>query len=247
MHAVAVIPARYASVRLPGKPLLRETGKFLIQHVCEQAARASSIREVIVATDDSRIAEAVASFGGRAVMTRADHASGTDRVAEVAAGLDADLILNVQGDEPEIEPANLDRLVARMQRQPELGIGTLACPFAADASPADPNAVKVVVDRRGRAMYFSRSLIPFPRDAGGKVGDPRGWLLHVGVYIYRRSMLLELTRLSRTRLEETEKLEQLRFLEHGHAIGVEQVEKAAIGIDTPEDYAAFVRRRIAAR
>jgi len=243
VKAIAIIPARFGSSRLPGKPLLRETGKFLIQHVCEQVSRARQISEAIVATDDQRILEAVHSFGGRAVMTRSDHASGTDRVAEVATGLDADIIVNVQGDEPELEPSAIDRLVAMMASERELEIATLACPFAAGADPTDPGAVKVVVNRRGRALYFSRSLIPYSREGGGRVDDATRWLLHLGIYAYRRATLLELARLPRSLLEEMEKLEQLRFLENGYEIGVQKVERAAIGIDTPEDYAAFVRRQ----
>lgn len=242
VNAVAVIPARYASTRLPGKPLLKETGKYLIQHVCEQAAKARRIRSVIVATDDDRIAEAVRSFGGQVELTRADHLSGTDRVAEVASRIDADILVNVQGDEPEIEPAGIDRVVELLDGCEDVSIATLACPFAAGVNPADPNAVKAVVDRRGRAMYFSRSLVPYPREAAGQVIDPSRWLLHIGIYGYRHSTLLELARLSPTPLEQCEKLEQLRFLENGYAISVGIVERAAVGIDTPDDYAAFVAR-----
>jgi 3-deoxy-manno-octulosonate cytidylyltransferase (CMP-KDO synthetase) len=247
VKAVAIIPARYASTRFPGKPLANETGKYLIQHVCEQVARARSIAETIVATDDQRIAEAVQSFGGRAAMTRPEHPSGTDRVAEVAESLEADVIVNVQGDEPEIEPANIDKLVSLLADDPSVQMGTLACPFPAGADPADPNAVKVVLDRRGRALYFSRSLIPYPQDhAGppGATGDPSRWLLHLGIYAYRRAFLLELAQLPPTPLEQRERLEQLRPLEHGHPLAVAIVEKATLGIDTPEDYAAFVQRRM---
>ena len=251
MKAVAIIPARFASSRLPGKPLLKETGKFLIQHVYEQAAKAATIARVIVATDDARIAEAVRSFGGDAVMTRADHVSGTDRVAEVARAIEADIIVNVQGDEPELEPAAIDTLVRLMESPPESGggqgsalypIGTLACPFAKGSDPSDPNAVKVVVDRSGRALYFSRALVPFPRDSAGTVHDASRWLLHLGIYAYRRDFLLKLATLPPTPMEQMEKLEQLRVLEHGYPLIVGIVEKAAIGIDTPEDYAAFVAR-----
>lgn len=242
MKAIAVIPARYASVRLPGKPLLRATGKFLIQHVYEQATKAATISRVVVATDDQRIYDAVKSFGGEAAMTRADHPSGTDRVAEVAAGTDADVIVNVQGDEPELEPAGIDHLVRLMETNADAPIGTLACPFAINSNPADPNVVKVVVDQRGRAMYFSRALIPFHRDAGGRVETPSNWLLHLGIYAYRREFLLTLAKLPPTQLEKMEKLEQLRVLEHGYPLVVGVVRKAAIGIDTPEDYAAFVER-----
>ncbi len=243
MKTVAIIPARYASVRLPGKALLNRTGKYLVQHVYERVRRAASIDEVIVATDDRRIEAAVASFGGRAVMTRADHPSGTDRIAEVAAALDAEIIVNVQGDEPEIEPASIDRLVALIRDDAGVKMATLACPFPPDANPADPNAVKVVIDGRGRALYFSRALVPYPHDDRGAFESPGDWLLHLGLYAYRRAFLLELAGLSPTPLEEREKLEQLRALEHSHAIAVAVVEQATVGIDTPEDYAAFVRRQ----
>lgn len=242
VNAAAVIPARYASTRLPGKPLLRETGKYLIQHVYEQVSRAKSLETVIVATDDERIAEGVRSFGGRAAMTRADHPSGTDRVAEVARGLDAEIIVNVQGDEPEIEPASIDKLVALLADDPNVPIGTLACPFPTTADPADPNAVKLVLGAGGRALYFSRSLIPYPRDTAGRVARAGNWLLHLGIYAYRRGFLLELAKLPPTPLEKAEKLEQLRVLENGYSMAVAVVDKAAIGIDTPEDYVAFVRR-----
>jgi 3-deoxy-manno-octulosonate cytidylyltransferase (CMP-KDO synthetase) len=249
VNAVAIIPARYASSRFPAKALARETGKYLIQHVCEQVARCRAIRRVLVATDDARIADAVKSFGGEAVMTREDHPSGTDRVAEAAATLDCDVVVNVQGDEPEIEPAAIDHLVGLFEGRPDLSIATLACPFPADGDPRDPNAVKVVLSQSGEAMYFSRSLIPFPRDTGG---NPFGgalcspsaspWHLHIGVYAYRRSFLFELAKLPPTPLEKLEKLEQLRVLENGHRMAVAVVPRSPVGIDTPEDYAAFVKR-----
>lgn len=242
MKAIAVIPARYASSRFPGKPLLRETGKYLIQHVYEQVCRTSSISEVIVATDDDRIASAVRSFDGRVVMTRADHPTGTDRVAEVAASRDVEIVVNVQGDEPEIEPNNIDKLVRTMASQPDAPIGTLACPFPDDADPTDPNAVKVVLNARGRALYFSRALIPYPRDDRG-VPQKRGdWLLHLGIYAYRRDFLMKLADLPPTPLEQREKLEQLRAMEHGYPFAVGIVDRAPVGIDTPDDYEAFVRR-----
>lgn len=242
MKAVAVIPARYASTRLPGKPLLRETGKYLIQHVCEQAAKSSLLSGVIVATDDRRVFDAVRSCGFEARMTRADHPSGTDRVAEVASDLDADIIVNVQGDEPEMEPGAIDTLVAQIGGRRDVGIATLACPFPEGADPSAPSAVKVVVDLRGRAMYFSRALVPFPRDGGGRSDEPSRWLLHLGMYAYRRATLLEIAKLRPTPMETAEKLEQLRFLENGYEIMVGIVDRAAVGVDTPEDYAAFVRR-----
>jgi len=239
MKAVAVIPARFASTRLPGKPLLRRTGKYLIQHVVENTLLAGSLADVITATDDERIAEAVRSFGGKVALTRADHPSGTDRVAEVAAGLDADVIVNVQGDEPTLPPQYINRLVDRMVRDPGCDMATLAAPFPRDEPTDDPARVKVVLSLTGRALYFSRSRIPFVRDA-----DPRdaGHLLHLGIYAYRRSFLMKLATLPPTPLEKWEKLEQLRVLEHGYAIGVEVVPHATQGIDTPEQYEAFVNR-----
>lgn len=242
MKTVAIIPARYASTRFPGKPLAKETGKYLIQHVYEQVRKASLISDVIVATDDRRIVEATESFGGSAVMTREDHPSGTDRVAEVASGLDAEMIVNVQGDEPEIEPRYIDELISLLRNDKDVSIGTLACPFSQDSNPGDPNAVKVVLDGRGRALYFSRALVPYPRDDEGRVDAPGHWLLHLGLYAYRRDTLLQLAKLPPTPLEHREKLEQLRFLEHGFRISVAVVDQATVGIDTPEDYAAFVRR-----
>ncbi len=253
MNVVAVIPARFAAVRLPGKPLLKQTGKYLIQHVVEQAQKARLVSEVLVATDDIRIADAVRSFGGRPVMTRPDHQSGTDRIAEVAAGLDADIVLNVQGDEPEMDPGNIDKLVALLREQPDCPIGTVACQFPADTptagpgSPQDPNCVKVVLDAHGRALYFSRALIPFPRDlaSAGKLGELpiANYLLHLGLYGFRRKSLLELATLKPTELEQTERLEQLRWLYHGHKIAVAIGTSPSAGIDTPADYAAFVERQ----
>lgn len=265
MNATAIIPARYGSTRYPGKPLLRDSGKYLIQHVYERTAKARHISDVVVATDDLRILDAVRGFGGRAEMTRADHPSGTDRVAECAAalGLAADsLVLNVQGDEPEMDPGHLDLLVEIMHRLGDCGMGTLACPFAADGpregpgSPVDPNRVKVVVDAAGRALYFSRSLIPYPRDTQGRVDDPSRWLLHLGVYAYRMAFLQSYSTLNggstsnacgqlEVQLEDIERLEQLRALAwrgDSGGIAVAIVDKAAPGVDTPEDYAAFLKR-----
>jgi 3-deoxy-manno-octulosonate cytidylyltransferase (CMP-KDO synthetase) len=245
LNAVAIIPARFGSTRFEGKVLANQTGKFLIQHVVDQVRKAGRISDVIVATDDPRIMDAVASFGGRAAMTRSDHPSGTDRVAEVAADLDADLIVNVQGDEPEIAPADVDRLVDLMAQRSDCEMGTLACPFSKlpkASDPTDPNRVKVVLDRHSRALYFSRSLIPYPRSTVGKPDNLDRIYLHIGVYAYRRPFLMKMCKLEPTPLEKTEKLEQLRVLEHGHRIAVGLVEKAAAGIDTPEDYARFLKR-----
>lgn len=255
MTTIAVIPARYASTRFPGKPLAKDTGKYLIQHVYERAAEAKRVDRVIVATDDVRIESAVKSFGGATCMTRADHPSGTDRVGEVVAGLSLqpdDIVLNMQGDEPDLGAALLDQLVEALERS-DAGcrIATLAAPFDDDGpkdgpgSPIDPNCVKVVVDAGGRALYFSRSLVPFPRDTGGVVDRPSRWLLHLGVYAFRADTLSRITRSGAAGpsvLERSESLEQLRWLEGGLGIVVAQVAHRHVGIDTPEDYAAFVRR-----
>ena len=240
MKVVAVIPARYGSTRLPGKPLLRATGKYLIQHVYERVCQASGVEQVIVATDDERIVDAVCSFGGTAVMTRPDHASGTDRVAEVAAGLEAEIIVNVQGDEPEIDPQHVERVADVLACRYDCRMATLACPFPADLDPRDPNAVKVVVDLSGCALYFSRSVIPYSRDDAGVAACDL--LLHLGIYAYRRRFLLEYARWPRGRLERLEKLEQLRVLERGEKIAVGIVEQASRGIDTRAEYEAFVAR-----
>ncbi len=245
MHAIAVIPSRYGSTRLPAKSLLRETGKYLVQHVYERAAQAKRLSRVVVATDDQRIVDAVRSFGGEVVMTRSDHQSGTDRVAEVAeqlgGGPDA-LYLNVQGDEPEVAPLALDQLVERMAREgADCPMGTLACRFPPHLDATAPSTVKVVVSDAGRALYFSRSLIPYPRD-GGELAPEWGPLLHLGVYAYRRPFLLQLATWPPGTLEQIEKLEQLRVLQRGHPIAVEIVEHASVGIDTPRDYEQFVAR-----
>ncbi len=242
MRTLVVIPARFASTRLPGKPLLRDTGKFLIQHVYEQAARAKVGTDVVVATDDRRILDAVESFGGRAVMTREDHPSGTDRIAEVAANIDADAIVNLQGDEPQFDPAGLDLLVELLAADPAAGVATLATPIRDRDTYLNPNAVKVVTDDAGRALYFSRSPIPFVRDADPDFSaDPPRFLLHLGVYAYRREALLRIAASPPHPLEVSEKLEQLRYLGAGGTIRVGVVAAAHKGVDTPDDYAAFVR------
>jgi 3-deoxy-manno-octulosonate cytidylyltransferase (CMP-KDO synthetase) len=241
MEIVAVIPARYASTRLPGKPLKADTGRTLIQHVVEAAGRSRRLTRVIVATDDDRIADAVRRFGGEAAMTRADHPSGTDRVAEVAAGLpDAQIIVDVQGDEPEVSGEALDSLVELLERDPSCPMATLATPIRDEAAYRDPGCVKVVVARSGRALYFSRSPIPMHRD-GLPAEGPLG-LLHLGLYAYRRDFLLSIASIPPSPLEVAEKLEQLRVLENGTPIAVGLVQEPSIGIDTPEDYDRFVAR-----
>jgi 3-deoxy-manno-octulosonate cytidylyltransferase (CMP-KDO synthetase) len=245
MEIVAVIPARFASTRLPGKPLLTETGKPLIQHVVEAARRARSLQRIIVATDDSRIAAAVTGFGGEAMMTRADHPTGTDRVAEVAARIEsARIIVNVQGDEPELAGSTIDVLVSLLECDPEAPMATLATPIRNEAIYRDPSCVKVVCSARGRALYFSRSPIPCHRDGPSDFahGSPAPAHLHLGLYAYRRDFLLAIGTLPRSELEAAEKLEQLRVLEAGYPIAIGIVEEPSIGIDTPEDYRRFVER-----
>jgi 3-deoxy-manno-octulosonate cytidylyltransferase (CMP-KDO synthetase) len=227
--AIAIIPARYQSTRLPGKPVIEIRGKTLIEHVYRRVEAAGLVERILVATDDERIAEAVRRFGGNVVMTRTDHQSGTDRLAEVAAGLPPEaLIVNVQGDEPLIEPEIIDRAVAAA-RLGDAEIVTLRARLADPAEIADPNRVKVVVNRDGLALYFSRSPIP----SSGTT------FLHVGLYVYRVDFLKRFARLERTPLEIAERLEQLRALEHGFRIRVVEVESASYGIDTAADLERF--------
>ena len=245
MEIVGVIPARFASTRLPGKALLSETGRPLIQHVVEAARRAQSLERIIVATDDPRIAAAVAQIGGEFMMTRTDHPTGTDRVAEVAARLDgARIIVNLQGDEPEVSGATLDQVVALLENDRESPMATLATAIRDESIYRDPACVKVVCSRRGRALYFSRSPIPHHRDGlpdPATAAPPIGYL-HLGLYAYRRNFLLELASLPPSPLEAAEKLEQLRVLDAGYAIAVGFVAEPSVGIDTPEDYQRFVAR-----
>jgi 3-deoxy-manno-octulosonate cytidylyltransferase (CMP-KDO synthetase) len=241
MKTAVIIPARFASSRLPGKPLLRDTGKYLVQHVYENACR-SRADTVIVATDDSRILAAVESFGGQARMTRSDHPSGADRIAEVARDLPVDIVINLQGDEPQMDPAILDALPALLANDPHAPMATLATPISSLEQWRDPNCVKLVRDSRGRALYFSRSPIPYVRDG---VPDfekrPAMFLQHLGLYAYRRDFLLRLAALPPEPLELCEKLEQLRVLALGHPLAVGVVSHAGRGVDTPEDYQRFVQ------
>jgi 3-deoxy-manno-octulosonate cytidylyltransferase (CMP-KDO synthetase) len=241
MKTAIIIPARYGSCRLPGKPLLRQTGKYLIQHVYERACQSQRANLILVATDDPRIVAAVESFGGNVVRTRRDHPSGTDRVAEVAGQLDADLILNLQGDEPLIDPNHLDLLFDLLIRHPGADMATLATPFRSLEQWHNPNCVKVVHDAAGRALYFSRSPLPYVRDGQPDFAlRPARFLLHVGLYAYRRDFLLRMAALPPEPLEQLEKLEQLRALALGHPIQVGIVEQSGFGVDTYEDYQRFV-------
>lgn len=241
MNVLVVIPARYGSSRFEGKVLANETGKFLVQHTLEQSSKASSVNDVLIATDDQRVVDACRSFGGRCVMTSEAHQSGTDRIAEAVAEIDADIIVNVQADEPEMDPANIDYLVDLLNSNPAADMATLVTGFDSQAQVADPNVVKAIVDKDGRAIYFSRSVIPYDRDAAG-VGDVSGYLRHLGIYAYRKKFLLKFTSLEQSSLEKQEKLEQLRAIENGYTIITGKVEHSCEGIDTAEQYAAFVER-----
>lgn len=232
-RVVGVIPARYASSRFPGKALAELQGKPMVQHVVERARRARLLDEVLVATDDQRILDAVLAFGGKACMTSVAHPSGTDRIAEVVRELPCDLVVNIQGDEPLIEPRVVDRAVEPLARDATIPMGTLARPMEPDEA-ADPSKVKVVLDQHDFALYFSRSPIPYLRDGAGAAGARPYWL-HIGLYVYRREALLRLATLPPTPLEQRERLEQLRALEHGFRIKVVRTEHESFGVDTPAD------------
>ena len=232
MRTLCVIPARYASTRLPGKPLADICGKPMICRVLERASRAQKPEKVIVATDDERIYDAVRAEGGEAILTRADHPTGTDRLAEVAEAYpEVDLIVNVQGDEPLIEPSVIDDLIAPFEMDENLPMATVMVRMEDAAEQLNPNNVKVIVDKLGYALYFSRSLVPYPRAAAGPVYK------HIGIYAYRRDFLLRYARLEPTPLEKAESLEQLRALENGYSIRVLETDCRFVGVDTPEDLA----------
>jgi len=236
-HVAGIIPARYASSRLPGKPLSLIAGKPMIQHVYERCAESPLLQSICVATDDQRILDAVAAFGGRAMMTRADHPSGTDRVAEVAAALGADIVVNIQGDQPFMHPDMIDEAVRPLLDDPGAEIATLMFRIVRDEDLGNPAVVKVVADLAGNALYFSRSLIPYPRNK-----SDHGVFEHVGVYAYRKDTLMRLTQLPPTPLELTESLEQLRWLQHGLRIRITESvipdrDHHGFSVDTPEDLA----------
>ena len=236
--AIAIIPARYAAKRLPGKPLVTLAGKSMIERVWARVSRAQKISRVIVATDDERILQAVAAFGGEAVMTRAEHRSGTERVAEVAAtairGGD-DIFVNVQGDEPLIEPEAIDAAVEAMESDEQVLIATLAVPITRPADIMDPNIVKVVLDFDDNALYFSRAPIPWVRDREAPVHARH--LKHLGLYSFRRAALLDFPTLPLGDLERVEQLEQLRWMENGYKIRVAETSHDSISVDVAEDVA----------
>lgn len=282
MKVLAVIPARYSSTRFAGKVLAKDTGKYLIQHTYERACLAKLPEKVLIAADDPKVVEAAKTFGAECILTSPDHQSGTDRIAEAvmkiadSSELNAirytlnanDIVVNLQGDEPEIDPDNIDYLAKLLIDHPDYPMATLAAEFQTAEQVADPNIVKVIVSsyvmrdayceekqaddntqyaRRtthnevSRAIYFSRFPIPYDRDKSG-VGDVKQYLRHIGIYAYRKSFLQKITTLPQTPLEKIEKLEQLRAIENGYGILVGKVEHTCDGIDTPEQYAEFVKR-----
>jgi 3-deoxy-manno-octulosonate cytidylyltransferase (CMP-KDO synthetase) len=239
VNTVIVIPARWGSSRFEGKVLAKKSGKFLVQHTYERALLAKGIGQVLIAADDDRVMGACKSFGAACVMTSIDHQSGTDRIAEAVKNVPADIIVNLQADEPEIDPANIEKVAALLVENPDADMGTLIAPFETAEQVANPNIVKCVADGRGKALYFSRSPVPYNRQAGG-VGLV--YWRHLGIYAYRRSFLMKFTQLSPSFLEVTEKLEQLRALENSFTILTAKVDRVWDGVDTPEQYEAFVKR-----
>jgi len=271
---VVCIPARYDSTRFPGKVLAKDTGKYLVQHTYEQACKATRPERVLIAADDERIVDAAKTFGAECILTRVDHQSGTDRIAEAVANVPAEIVVNVQGDEPDIDPGHIDTLAELLLAHPEVPMATLATPLRRAEQVANPNIVKAIVSscavrdascdkekggsrqnrndnpqyatrnthhEAGKAIYFSRCPIPYDRDHAG-IGPAEQYLRHIGIYAYRKDFLLTLTKLPQTPLEKLEKLEQLRVIENGHSILVGIVTDMSEGIDTPEQYAAFVAR-----
>lgn len=245
---MAVIPARYASTRLPGKPLLEIAGKPMVLHVVERALAAPCVSRAVVATDDPRIYDAVCAAGREALMTRADHRTGSDRLAEAAASIEADIIVNLQGDEPFVSPLTVERAVGALLADEGASVSTAAEEIERAEDVLSPDVVKVVADGRGRALYFSRSPLPFPRDAAARHGSLRAALeaepallslfrKHTGLYVYRRAFLLEYAGWPQGALEAAESLEQLRVLERGHGIVVVEAASRSVGIDTPADLA----------
>ncbi len=243
IKSVGIIPARYHSTRFPGKPLALIAGKPMIQRVYERASQASLLERVIVATDDEGIYQTVEKFGGVAEMTSPQAANGTERIAEVANKLDCELVVNIQGDEPLIDPEIIDQLIRLMIDNPETPVGTLARRIESEQDLLNPNIVKVVLDNGRNALYFSRAPIPFHRDGGEKFDRLKNlpYFWHIGIYIYRREFLLDFVSLPPTPLEQAEQLEQLRVLENGYRIKVALTDKVTIGVDVPEDIAKVER------
>ena len=242
MKILAVIPARFSSTRFAAKVLAKDTGKFLIQHTYEQACLAKLPDKVIIAADDRKIVDAAESFGAECILTSPDHKSGTDRIAEAIRNLDVDIVINLQADEPEIDPRNIDQLAQLLIENADYQMATLAADFKSPEQIDDPNVVKVITDCNVRAIYFSRSAIPYDREKSG-IGEPGQYLRHIGIYAYTKQFLLKITASPQTKLEKTEKLEQLRAIELGFPILVGKVEHTCDGIDTPSQYAEFIKRQ----
>lgn len=241
MKTIAVIPARYESTRFRGKVLAKDTGKYLIQHTFEQVRKARLIQKVIIATDSQIVMDACKTFGADCVMTSSTHKSGTDRIAEAVNKIETDIVINIQADEPEIEPANIDLLAQLLIDNPNAKMATLIARFERKEQIADPNIVKVVIGKDRFARYFSRSVIPYCRE-NGPVGNINDYYRHLGIYAYTKDFLLNITKLPAGRWEQIEQLEQLRILEYGFQILTGLVKHIAPGIDTPQQYAEFVKR-----
>jgi 3-deoxy-manno-octulosonate cytidylyltransferase (CMP-KDO synthetase) len=237
---LVVIPARYASVRFPGKPLAEIAGKPMIQHVVERVREAERKPRIVVATEDARILEAAKAFGAEAILTRADHKTGTDRVAEVATHIEADIYINVQGDEPLIDPGTVDGVIEVMAEDEEIQLATPCAAITRQQDIMDPNVVKAVLDFDGNALYFSRAPIPWVRDTGASVAARH--TKHIGLYGYRREALLEFPTLPPGELERVEQLEQLRWLENGFKIRVVESDYDAIAVDVPADIEKVEKR-----
>ncbi len=245
---IAIIPARFGSTRFPGKSLALIRDKPMIQWVYERTKRSRLVTRVIVATDDERILNAVSAFGGDAVMTSADHPTGTDRIAEVVQSLDCEIVVNVQGDEPLIHPDMIDEAVAPLVRDPSIPMGTVCRKIEDPGEAFDPNVVKVVFDEKGFALYFSRAPIPWDRDCWAGKSSLKDLTLvhplykHIGLYVYRRDFLLDFAKMPQTPLEAVEKLEQLRALESGHRIKTTVTEHESFGVDIPDDLSKILHR-----
>lgn len=243
MEAIVVIPARLQSSRFPEKVLAKRTGKYLIQHVYEQASKASTIDDIIIAADSEKIANACREFGAKVCLTPQELSSGTERIAYLVSNgtVGADIIVNLQADEPMMPPENIDLLVKLLEASDDVPVATLATAFSSIEEINDPSNVKVVFDKFGFAMYFSRAIIPYPRDGFSSLPTGFRYYLHLGLYAYRQDFLLMLPKLPPSPLEQTEKLEQLRILWNGFKIKVGLTDKRSFGVDTPEDYERFVR------
>ena len=234
-RVLCVVPARYASTRFPGKIIASLAGKPLVLHAYERAKRAQLIDDVIIAADDPRVRDVIVPFGARVVMTRPEHPTGTDRIAEAVSGEDADIVVNVQGDEALIDPATIDAAIRPLLDDPEVMMSTARRRILDPALVSNPNIVKVISDQRGRAIYFSRSVIPHIRDEADRSAERECYWQHIGLYVYRREFLLRFAGLPQTPLERLEKLEQLRAVEHGFPIAVIDTEYDGRGVDVPED------------